>query len=473
MNNKEFLDFIVRCEEKFAVSDWRFAGMHLWPLIRCCLFREVIKNQAINNNAPKNSLKSFLFKVKARLKHTLYAIKDWRQTAYPLGKHDVLFLGNGVTKSFFQEKWYDYLMEPLIEQHEKTGEKCLLLERGLYAKFPRNHKSILTKWIEEISGVCAIMAANFSFFKKKLASVDLILEELNHYVGSEVKFSHKILVRYILSTLCISYFFSLILAMTRPKKVYITCYYSITGLAMCFACAKRRIESVEVQHGNIFNNFAYLRWMQSPEESYNTLPKVFLFWSMRDEKLFLESNSEKILSQCRYEVHGIPWLSFWQLNNAIVVSYLDLLRKKSVNHRFFVLVTLRPDIFGNGEWDQLAELIRETKNEIFWFIRKHPTMTCSVDPSLKLICSLEQQNVDYELASKLPLYALLRFVELHITTASNVAVEASVFNVGTVFISNLAKLEMPHLIDGDMNQIITDAKQLQSVLFTKAANKLA
>lgn len=234
----------------------------------------------------------------------------------------------------------------------------------------------------------------------------------------------------------------------------------MNGLAMCYACAKKGIPTIELQHGNTHNNFAYQGWRLMPKNGYNTMPTHFWFWTEDDKKEFLASNSKSITQKISATVYGIPWIPFWKSSDTRILRYQSLLLKRSHKRNLSILVTLRPNIFGGTQWDELASLIEEMGDTVFWWIRKHPTIPES-DPSLQKILSINQANVDYELASSLPLFSLLRVARLHITTASNVAIEAKLFDVDTIFISTLAELEMPNIIDNNTIKIITDMKQLK------------
>ncbi len=441
MNNKEYLDLIKSCEKKYKVADWKIGDMHLWPIVRCYLFRNLVKSAAPTGNG-----------IKRRIMHTINSIRDWRHSIWFPSKCDVLFLGNGATKSFFEESWYDYLIQPIMENHKKSGDKCLFLERGIFYRYPRNCKSFLTRVFEEI----AVILAHFMPKNKCPSELAKLFKELGIL-------DIKPMLKYAWGVKFISYFYSAILSVARPKKVYVVCYYTMNGMAMCYACAKRGIPTIELQHGNTHNNFAYQGWWQIPEECYNTIPQIFWFWTEEDKREFLSSNSSAMTKKPKVYVSGIPWMNFWKSVDKRVIKYQSVLKKRSKRYKLNILITLRPNIFGGKEWDGLVDLIKDSKDDVFWWIRKHPTAPAT-DSSLQAISSIEQDNVDYELASALPLFSLLRFVDLHITTASNVAIEAKLFDVDTVFISNLAKLEMPQLVDGDRIRIITDPKKLKLLI---------
>jgi hypothetical protein len=447
MNNKQYLDFVISCEKKYKVANWKIGDMHLWPIIRCYLFRELVKSAA---SGPRS--------VKHRVMHTINYIKDWKHFVLFPRKCDVLFLGNGATKSLFEGGWYDYLVQPILEVHKKSGDKCLFLERGLFYRYPRSCKSFLTRVFEEVAGITAKVISMFLPYKNQ--ELEGLLKEL----GIE---DMKSIVSYTLGVKFIAYFYSLILSIARPKKVYIVCYYTMGGMAMCYACAKLGIPTIELQHGNTHNNFAYQGWYQTPlNGSYNTMPEAFWFWSEEDKKGFLKSNSKAMFKAIKSYVKGIPWVKFWKSGDKKVLKYQSLLKQRSKGYRLNILVTLRPNIFGGNEWDELASLIKLSEEDVFWWIRKHPSVL-DTDPSLFKISSIKQNNVEYELASTFPLFSLLGFSNLHITTASNVAVEAKLFGVDTIFISDLAVLEMPHLINGNSIRVIKDLKKLQSFIKRK------
>ncbi len=439
MNNQEYLDFIRGCERTYKVSDWRLGGMDLWPIFRCFAFKSRVKG---------NSSKSGIFSaIKKRIAHTVNFFWDLKNNVWFPHKCDILFLGNGATKSLFEESWYDYLVQPIMESHQAAGETCLFLERGIFYRYPRNCKSLLTRTFEEIA---VVLAKIFIHLIPK--------QELPFAIANPKSF-----LTYALGVKFISYFYCAILKITKPKKVYIVCYYTISGMAMCYACAMLEIPTIELQHGNTHNNFAYQGWDQTPISGYNTIPKAFWFWTKDDKQEFLTTNSKAFIKNASTKICSIPWIAFWKSSDPLVLKYQSKLSSKSHGYKFNILVTLRPDIFKCNDWDKLADLIKTTNDKIFWWIRKHPTLPDD-DPSLKLICSIIARNVEYDLASTLPLFSILKIANLHITTASSVAIEAKLFDVDTLFISKLGELELPYLIDNKAIRVITDKNKLRALI---------
>jgi hypothetical protein len=445
MNNQEFLDFIINIEEKDKVERLHYKNMHLWPIVRCYLFKAFVTNQD-NNYVPTLSF------FKKLISHTWHSIKDFKKFLNPFKKYDLCFFGTGLSKSKFNDKFYDYLLEPIIEKYEAKKQTALFLERNLYLKYPKNRPSFFTSFIDNL-------AVLFSYLLAPFIRLDYVnISDLN--LSSIVK-----LKRYIAAVYILGKFYSIVLTISQPKKIYMTSYYSLTGLAMCYAGWLKNIPVIEVQHGNIYNNFAYLGWNKVPSQGYNTLPNKYLFWHNIDTQFFNIQNSKNFIQRHKAVTYGIPWLKFWQSKDRTVLYYNHLLQQALKNYKVSVIVTLRPDIFNNNEWNKLIPVIRETESSIFWFIRKHPTMLQSQHESLKEICNLNCKNVDYEYASSFPLYSLLNIVQLHITTASNVAAEALSFNVPSLFISSLAEKEMPHLVACKGNKVITEPKLILEALY--------
>lgn len=451
MNNREYINFIAKCEEAFDVSKLQYRGMHTWPIIRCALNNMFVKSgyDALNNI--KGSLLN-------RIKHIYNALKDIKSIQNIFAKYDIVFFGNGITKSFFQDKWYDYIQEPIIEAHEVEGNRCLFIESGLYLKTPRNRKSFFSRTLDEVATLIAIALSQCITVNANLAKIELV-------AGAQI--DAKYISRYILHVYVLAKIYSIILKITRPKKVYITCYYSITGLAMVYACNINRIESIDVQHGNIYNNFAYLSWNHVPEDGYNTLPSSYYLWTQADADLFLQNNGKGFLSKHASKVYGMPWAKFWMGNSETVAGYTNMLDKIAGGRRLKVLVTLRHDIFGDNDWAKLISVIENTQQNVMWFIRKHPTMQLEVGESLKEICSLKYPNVNYTESSTFPLFSLLRSVDMHITTASAVGIEALAFGVQTIYISNRAVEEMPHIATSYGNKVIASSDDILSDLLNR------
>lgn len=447
MNNKDFLTYINKIEDRVDIESLKLYNMDTWPIISCFLFKHFVKKQEgyVNN--------SWFGIFKTRIKHIANTLSDGYKS-YNIRKAENLYFGNNTTKCKFGNAYYDYLLQPILE---KAPDKSFFIEHGFNLKTPRSYESFQSRILEELSFVLTLVFLPWvKTFKCK---------RINEFC-KEIGFTNRTgLIKYLLNCYILSSLYGLLLDRIKPTTTYITCYYSLTGLAMVHACYKRGITSIDVQHGNIYNNFAYVGWKKVPRNGYNTIPTIFWVWNNQDKKLISEGNSLSFLKKHTPKEKGLPWMNLWkEKSNELVKQYTSNLLKLKDGYKTMILVTLRLSFFKENEWDVLLKLIKKYDKDILWLIRKHPTMGdnfVSSDQSLMSMLKLNQSNVEFQMASEYPLYSLFNVVNLHITTASNAAAEATAFDVPTTFISKLALDEMPYLIDGKRNKILDKVSNLK------------
>jgi hypothetical protein len=210
-------------------------------------------------------------------------------------------------------------------------------------------------------------------------------------------------------------------------------YADWAGMAFNLACRETGIISVDVQHG-IQNDFhgAYGRWLKVPEGGYELLPKVFWCWS-EDESNTIEKWSKGFESFHRPIVGGNPWLTKWLVDDDVLVRAYDsrISRiKKTESKPIHILYTLQLEMI--PEW--VLRAISQSSVDCFWWIRIHPTQVHQRERVLELIKKHNLKNVELDEATALPLYALLRHMDVHVTAWSTTVIEASIFGVRSIVI---------------------------------------
>lgn len=114
-------------------------------------------------------------------------------------------------------------------------------------------------------------------------------------------------------------------------------------------------------------------------------------------------------------------------------------------------------------WNTLAALIEEAPAHWRWWIRLHPRVLES-DPPPGWLLTIRQRNVVIEEAASLPLPALLRRMDVHLSLSSGSAVEASMFGLSCIFMDEYASEKFPHLRESGTAEIVTDIAFLRERL---------
>lgn len=215
-------------------------------------------------------------------------------------------------------------------------------------------------------------------------------------------------------------------------------------IALCRAGHELAVQIFDVQHGIISDSVdnPYYGTENLVAREPTDIPHGFLCWDDSSAAVLRPLANRK-----GYGVHviGNPWFARFaapDADDALVQNELSLCngRKRAIPA---LLVTLQynmseyaPDYVSNGVLATcLEQAIRETCHRYFWYIRLHPSQIQNKDSGSVKIYLQDAfgayPNIDWDIASRVALPALLTTVDLHITHFSAVTIEAAWLGVRT------------------------------------------
>jgi hypothetical protein len=441
MNITETYKIVEKLESSIESSKFKLFGIDIWPYMRLQL---VLQLNAENRPESKNDTFHWkrIWKKAISLPLGIYhliffSFNDNVNDDFPNSKRDVVFLTDSISRRLKTDRgWYDVHVDPIIDYYEKLNKTYFVFESSskFVFKSPRYRKSSILTLKMIIAYLQAILKYPFikvdpeferifkkynSFFK------DVNLQELamNKYIlRLELLYVHQL-----------SKYFIKHLLLLQPKIAFVVSYYGYKGMALCYACNKLKIVIADIQHGSQGQfHPAYGSFFSIPKDGYNTLPNVFLNWRQKDSDN-INSWAHSCLSIKAYNI-GNPTLESFLGKSNITKYYDEKINKYYGISRKKILITLQgkyiPDIF--------IDAINGCSNEYLYLIRLHPDT--SITDKRDIINKLNHVlNKPYEIdfVSTLPIYAILRNVNLHITQNSGVVVEASLFNVKSIITDGL------------------------------------
>ena len=269
----------------------------------------------------------------------------------------------------------------------------------------------------------------------------------------------------------ISFYFKQ-LTKLEPSLVLIVSYYSDRAMALIYVCNKLNIITADIQHGVQGDlHAAYSSWQSIPTKGYNTLPNHFLVWS-DDEKESIMKWAKNCPAHTA-KVVGNLFQEKWLSKSDVLISKFDsevddiVKRMKATKN---ILFTLQ---YGIHYDDWIFELIAHTQKHFNWLIRLHPLLK-----DKQSIKSLEDklkqfQITNFELlkSTELPLYSLLRNVNLHVTHSSSTVIEAVNFQIKTILVSNYGAELFECQVRDDMACLISDASTKSKQIILEYVNE--
>ena len=435
MKPSELINFIVDLEKRYPVAEWKIEGVHIWPLLRINLMN-TLRNLNLDRSLIKHRMG--VSKKIGQWRRNLNYINfipdifactaDYQQNDRPACLANAVFLTYSTSRFFSVEgKRYDAWFDPLITQlhNENFTTFSMEIAPGNEYRIPRFSRSMFIECYLKMIRIKSLVSSPPRF--KKWGNYDSFLCQIKEKGINTKLFSSECISRKFLLVLLISRFFQKILIKVKPKIGFLVNYYSPVGMAFNLACKKMGIISCEVQHGIIEHHCAYSRWSKIPPGGYDLLPKMFWTWRQKEKDIIEQWHSlGMVLTGSNLLAHF-----FKNKSHEFFAAFQDQIQKIKEDNQdqIHVLLTLQP---GFGIPAMIVNLIRRTSDCIFWWVRLHPGMFSEEKIILNQLRQCGTQNWNLENASRLPLYAILLNVDVHVTSFSSVVIEAEQFGVPSI-----------------------------------------
>lgn len=437
MRFDEVCYLLERLEQDNDVNSIEINGIELWPLIRYCIWVELIQPAQQTTTIKKHFGQSFISRL---------------QRAINLVGNRATDIDECVTSIFISQwsnlqllpdsqMWFDRILDPLIfiaSHHERVEKFYLSPLPPAYKLFRPAHyfhhllkgsvpdcQPLLPRILElfQQAGVEPDRSQQFftrawrSFFKW-------------YYLGKKI-FSHS----------------------PSLRRLYLASWYFPENMGLIAAARELGITSVDVQHGKQGRFQAmYTWWTSVPENGYAMVPDWFWCWGAPSCQHILAHSPDR--SRHRPFVGGFPWVDYYK--NYISRLQGDPQRLKT--NRIRILFTLQgqsgdhvkpiPDFV-------LDYLNSDVAQDAYFIFRNHPNFTSGMaycERRLKGV-SVDRYRID---EGKSNLYDELQLATHHITAFSSCCYEAQMFGVPTLLFGTEARNIYAQEIDSKIFDWITD-----------------
>jgi len=439
MRFEDVCSILVQLEEQNNVHSIEINGIILWPLIRLCIWSELLKPSAS---------KALNIQMRSRMLHKLRTLlhKPSNLPGFIPDEVSTVFLSKSVNlqKILSSGKLFDKIMDPLLflENHQRRSQKVYL--------GPPPIKSNLFYLGETL-------VPGFEWHKPLPQHILGPVRELFSKAGLS-----ELLAETVFKKAYLGYFkwYQIGLRVFKNKKnlktVYLSCWYTPQNMGLIAAARYLGINTVDVQHGRqgLYHGM-YSWWTSMPDGGYAMMPNWFWCWGKPSVQHILRHSSQR--SVHRPFVGGFPWPDYF-------FSYISNRRVSSSNNaRRVVLFTLQPPLGSQSEAipdfviDHLKSRIAESDLFIF---RAHPNYLDG-----RHYCETRMRDVlknRYIIDSERKnLYDQFAECTHHITGTSSCCYEAEMFGVPTLLFGPDAKAMYAEEIEagrfswtgGDVNEL--------------------
>ena len=447
MKPSEYLDLINAIEAEIPVDGWTVRGIRVWPLVRLRLAWH-LHHLAFPELAAAEGVT--LRRAARTVAHSLGAIPraawdDLRHGARLDGPVDAVFLNQAKVRTLVRGRWYDRLCDPIVEQLAARGRRSLSLElaHGDAYRLPRHGRSVFVQY--RLYPRYVVGAARHAWREardswrghrdEQLSGWDDYLEALRPYARSHgLPLPRRAVLRAELEDLlAMADWFEARLRRLRPALGLVICWYSLRSQAFLLACRRLGVLPVDVQHGvQGAAHRAYARWQRVPPAGYELLPEVYWCWSKEEAATIADWSTG---TPHRPLVGGNPFVEVWKRGEADFVAHYDeRIRALKERHpaRRHVLVTLQTEAL--HDMRDLQEAIRLSPPDWFWWIRLHQDMVPEQERIRAFLREIgaNARLTEMDEATRLPLFAWMRHVDVHATMYSTCVLEGLAFGVPSV-----------------------------------------
>ncbi|WP_237715493.1 hypothetical protein [Pelosinus fermentans] len=480
------MKILTKIEKDFPVNTWEVDGVHIWPLIRNGLSYNLFSLPTTDLVVSDSTSKCRIFKrgfslIKQNIDYIKTYIWDFRKNDKINNRQaDVLFLNNTGCRRNLKDVWYDVFCDPIIEKlnNEQISHFVLEWNNSKY-RMPRNNKSkLIQPFIDYIRIKTKLIKKN-----KKYQCTLSGLEEFNKYLQS----IDARIELYTSEELCREYHFldelarrfSKDIKVLKPKIAFVSIYYTDVDLAFILACKRNNVITVDIQHGVQGRwQSAYGQWSNIPSNGYELLPDVFWNWSQVEFDAILEWSQSN--GKHHPFVGGNLFLEQWlDQSSAMIKHYDNIINVGLRNKQTSKITVLYTSNYGKIP-KYMIDVIKSSSDIFTWWIRIHPGM---IEKMNIFEDDLKQEgltDVEIQLPTTLPLPALIRYCDVHITAYSTVVLEAEKFGVASVVTDKSSTYRYGEQInsgvvieeyeDGDLISAIKKqalhSKRLKNVIYT-------
>jgi hypothetical protein len=469
------MDLLNHLETTLPVAQWQVDGVRVWPLVRERLWWSYNTDYASTRTRAR--AESPLRRRATRAAHVGRDMGSWgaarmldRTRHAPLRQRaDAVLLGDNVSRIPLDGRWYDRLCEPFMECLADLGLRSLHLEPHHLYRRPRSADShpiqpyLDALWVrarlDRSSQAVELPGHSQLIEQLRRVELDPAPVDMGYILGSARQLRH---VR--------DWFVPLLLRC--EARIGLLVDYNLVSMAFAAACREVGIPSVEIQHGVQGElHWAYGRWRSVPPEGYDLLPSVYWTWSEREASV-IEEWAADTGGRHRAVVGGNLWLRTWMDGDREIVRRHDRLLRASEGVQTTVLCTLQPAVSDASQLRLLSAAVAGAPRSWRWWFRLHPAMSAQERSRLSALLSGEPR-VEVDEISDLPLYALLRAADAHLTRSSSTVLEARAFGVGTVLTDQAATMLFPDEVAAGWAVAAESPDELLEALSRQAARRAA
>jgi hypothetical protein len=415
-NSEKVLAKINEIENSFPVNEWNVNGLRVWPYLRTALAYtqnrnpDTRKTSGKKKRTPFRKIRKYAL-ILLRLPFEYFSFKRKLRTATRL------FFGSVSYRAKINGLFFNRFYDLAIDDFRKDGVDCVALDNSFLEDKSEYYNQDALFGLPTIYLVAEI--------KRRLSltrpTYVVHLPRYEEFYEHLLKiFEHTSLIRQafnkaavIRRTSVLHYrteFLKRLLQGSAVQRVYFLCYYSSLFYPVIAAGNALGIITTDIQHGGMGEgHYSYGRWLKSPREGYELLPRFFWTWDKHSAEMINTWATKTDFN--RAIPAGNPW------NDACLRIY-DAALPPSTDYILLNMTNVTLDPF-------LVETVRNFGPTRRWVLRMHPRQ---YQHHRVLKQQVEDEGISdfvrIEDSSAVPLPVSLRYCTHFVSKASGSVIEA-------------------------------------------------
>lgn len=405
---------INHIESIFPVNEWTVNGLRIWPFLRTAL--AYTQNQNKDTRRAKKSGPS-RYKRMMRYAGVVSSLPfNYLKLKRGIRESKRLFIGAPTHRLMIDgvciNKFFDASIEDLSGQGESSivFDNSLDLDNSIHMNGNRIYSLPMVYMIPELKKRLGIGNKSYNI---KLDRYDefyaYLLENFEHTSGIRSSFTKKAVTQRMMVVYDRKEFLKTLLKGSGVTSAYFLCYYSSLLYPLLAACNELNITTTDIQHGSIgVGHHSYDKWIHSPREGYELLPRYFWTWDPYTASLINRWAENTVYH--RAVAMGNPW------TNDCVRFYKEMPESTG-----YILVNMTDVTLD----DFMVETIRHFGERRKWVLRMHPRQYQHKETLEKQIRENGiERHVSLEDPRRVPLPVSLLYCGRFISKASGSVIEA-------------------------------------------------
>ncbi len=416
MRIEQAFALVVELDAKGSAGNVQWRSINLWPLIRQCLWFELLGTSQPSGAPVATSGWRRMSALVRKIRRYVTSYRDFNVPS--TSNAQLLFVSRPVyLQRLSSGRLFDRIVDPLIfARHD------LAVCEKLYVSPWPDTESL------HFQAHCLI-PARAAFGEHFLPEDEQALQHLATQAGLDPA---RFLARCKSALNAFARWYAagtrLLARRTTLKTIYLTSWYFPDMMGLTAAAHHRGIPVIDVQHGKQgrFQGM-YSGWGNIPPSGYELMPDKFWCWGKPSCDHILSSSPAREVH--RPFVGGFPWLDYYRQH----VSTVGQVHGMASSSLKCILVTTQPPQSENTEPlpDFIVDYLRSTPEGVHFVIRCHPNDVGGAAYCKRRLTGIPEHLYSID-SGKDNLYDRLLQATHHVTAYSSCCYEASAFGVPTL-----------------------------------------